>query len=329
MDVEDVVIVGGGPAGLGAALVLGRMRRRVLMVDAGHPRNAPAAHAHGFLTRDGTPPGDLLAFGREEVRAVGVRIEVGSVVEVERVDGGFRVVHDAGPAVLARTLLVATGLTDELPEIDGMRDRWGRDVLHCPYCHGYEVRDRPVGVIAASRLSVHQALLVRQLSDDVVLFRHTVGDLGEDAQRLAARGITVVDGEVAGLAVRDDRLVGVRLASGRVVEREAVFVAPFFRAQSTVLTALGVELQETPQFVTAVTDADGATSVPGVWAAGNVSDARAQIVTSAAAGARAAQAINTHLLEADVERALGEDAFSPRREAELCEQIAGARRHGL
>jgi thioredoxin reductase len=328
MDAYDVMIVGGGPAGLSAALLLGRMRRQVLVVDAGRPRNAPAAHAHGYLTRDGTPPAELLAAGRADVRAVGGRIVVGNVVGVEQLDGGFRVVLDAGPAVWARTLLVATGLVDELPAIDGVRERWGRDVMHCPFCHGYELRDRPVGVVAQNERAVHQAMLMRQLSDDVVLFRHTAADLGDDA-RLAARGITVVDGEVAGLVVRDDRLEGVRLRSGQVVPREAVFVGPFFRAQHAVLDALGVKVEESPFSSAVVTDAAGATSVPGVWAAGNVSDPMAQLIDSAAAGARAGRAIVAYLMEDDVERALRDEPFSPRNEAELCEQMVGARRHGL
>jgi thioredoxin reductase len=328
MDVYDAVIVGGGPAGLNAALLLGRMRRRVLVVDEGRPRNAPAAHAHGFLTRDGTPPGDLLAFGRDEVRAVGGRIEVGSVLEVERVDDGFRLVYDAGPAVRARTLLVATGLVDELPAIDGVRERWGRDVMHCPFCHGYEVRDRPIGVVAKNQFAVHQALLLRQLSDDVVLFRHTADDLGDEA-RLAARGITVVDGEVAGLVVHDDRLAGVRLRSGQVVPREAVFIGPFFRAKHALLTTLGVEVEETPLFTRVVTDALGATSVPRVWAAGNVSEPMAQLIDAAAAGARAGRAITAYLMGDDVERAMREESFSPRSEADVCEQVVGAHRHGL
>jgi thioredoxin reductase len=333
MDEFDVVVVGGGAAGLNAALVLARARRRVLVVDEGRPRNAPAAHAHGYLTRDGIPPPELLAIGRAEVEAVGATVVADRVVDARRDDSGLRLDLDAGEAVRARAVLVATGLVDELPPIDGLRERWGRDVLHCPYCHGYEVRDQPIGVLATSPLSIQQAFLVRQWSEHVVLFLHTSDDPGDEAwERLAARGVAVVNGEVAGLEITNDRLTGVRLSSGRVVPRTAVFVAPFFRAQDAVLTALGAEIQHTPVFSQVVVDADGATSVQGVWAAGNVADARAHIIAAAAAGARSAAAINAHLVEEDVDRAVRkhrEPAFSRQLESRVCEQVVGDARHGL
>ena len=333
MDDFDVVVVGGGAAGLNAALVLARARRRVLVVDEGRPRNAPAAHAHGYLTRDGIPPAELLAIGRAEVEAIGAEVRSGRVLDAQRHGSGIHLTLAAGTTVRARTVLVATGLVDELPPIDGVRERWGRDVLHCPYCHGYEVRDQPIGVLATSPMAVHQALLVRQWSEDVVLFRHTAADPGdEEWERLAARGIAVVEGEVTGVEVAGDRLTGVRLRSGRVVPRTAVFVGPFFRAQDAVLSALGAEIEHMPIYSQVVTNPDGATSVPGVWAAGNVADARAQVITAAAAGARAAAAINAHLVEDDVERAVRarrEPAFSRRSEARLSELVLGDARHGL
>src|SRR5438132_1229324 len=139
----DVVIVGGGLAGLTGALTLARARRSVLVVDSGQPRNAPAAHAHGYLTRDGAPPLELLSLGRREVRGYHGEIVAGTVTRLERLPGGgFRVALDGGTHWEARRVLVATGLVDELPDIPGLRERWGRDVVHCPYCHGWEVRDR-------------------------------------------------------------------------------------------------------------------------------------------------------------------------------------------
>ncbi len=192
----DVVVVGGGAAGLSGSLMLGRVRRSVLVVDAGEPRNAPASGVHGFLTRDGTNPRELLEAGRAEVRRYGARVLEGRVTSAFPVEGGgFAVELEDGRRVGARRQLVATGLIDELPDVPGVRERWGRDVLHCPYCHGWEVRDQAIGVLARGPLSVHQALLFRQLSADVTFFSHTMPPPSdEQAERLAARGISVVEG---------------------------------------------------------------------------------------------------------------------------------------
>jgi len=305
----DVAIVGGGAAGLSAALVLARSRRRVVVLDAASPRNAPAAHLHNFLTRDGMSPAELLSVGRSEVRAYGGDIVSGTVTEVESTSTGFCVRLDDGSTLAARRLLTATGLTDELPEIPGVRERWGRDVLHCPYCHGYEVRDQPLGVLGTGPRSVHQALLVRQLSPDVVFFRHTLPDLAaEDHERLAARDVRVVEGSIARLVVSGDRLMGVQLSDGSVVERAAVFIAPRFIANDAIVTALGVDMERNALATWIATDANGQTSVPGVWAAGNVADPGAFVIGAAAAGARVAAVLNADLVEADVARAVGERA---------------------
>jgi thioredoxin reductase len=191
---DDVVVVGGGAAGLSAALVLGRARRRVAVVDAGTPRNAPAAHMQGFLSRDGMPPAELLVEGRREVTGYGVEL-----VEdrVSRVENGFVVHLDSGSVLTARRILIATGVADELPEIPGVRQRWGRDLLHCPYCHGWEVRDQPLGVLGTQPGSVDHAQLVRQWSGDVVFFPHVASLDTTERLRLEARGIAVVEGEVA------------------------------------------------------------------------------------------------------------------------------------
>ena len=307
---HDVVVVGGGAAGLGAALTLSRARRSVLVVDAGDPRNAPAGHVHNYLGREGTPPGELLAAGRAELAGYGGEVVVDTAVAAERVDGGFRVSLAGGRSVRARRLLVATGLVDELPAVPGLAPRWGRDVLHCPYCHGYEVRDRAIGVLATGPMAVHQTLLFRQLSDDVTLFLHTVPDLtADEREQLAALGVAVVKGEVAAVEVADDRLTGLRLRSGEVVPREAVVVAPRFVARAEVLSFLGVDAveQEMAGVVvgTAVpADPTGATAVPGVWVAGNVADMRAQVMSSAAAGLSAGAAINADLVAEDALRAV-------------------------
>ncbi|HSK52769.1 MAG TPA: NAD(P)/FAD-dependent oxidoreductase [Clostridia bacterium] len=296
----DVVVVGGGAAGLSAALVLGRARRRVAVVDAGAPRNAPAAHMHGFLSRDGMPPAELLVAGRLEVRGYGVTLLEDRVVEIV---AGFSIRLTGGDVLEARRVLIATGVRDELPEIPGVHERWGRDLLHCPYCHGWEVRDRPLGVLGTRSDAVQHALLVRQWSDDIAFLEHTL-DLGpEDAARLEARGISIVRGLVERLVVERDRLVGVQLRGGRRVPRDAVFIRPVNVPHADgLLAGLGCEL-DAAGFP--VVDATGRTSTPGVWAAGNVVDPRLQVITSAGAGSAAAIALNADLVLEDAASAHG------------------------
>jgi thioredoxin reductase len=305
-DLADVAIVGGGAAGLAAALQLTRARRSVVVIDAGEPRNAPAAHMHAYLGSDGLPPGELLARGRDEVQGYGGRIVAGTVTTVTGGEGQLRVHLAGGDAVDARRVLVAAGLVDELPQIAGVAERWGRDVLHCPYCHGWEVRDQRIVVIATGPMAAHQALLFRQLSDDVVVVVHGgAGPEGDDLRRLLARRVRIVDGPVTEL-VLDEGLRGVRLADGRVLDADAVVVQPRFVARSEVLADLGVRVVPTPMGTGEVieTDARGATSVPGVYAAGNVSDVSAQVLQAAAEGSRVGAVINADLAVEDAERAV-------------------------
>ncbi|MEO3872083.1 FAD-dependent oxidoreductase [Nonomuraea sp. B12E4] len=307
----DVVVIGGGAAGLSGALTLGRARRRVLVVDSGRPRNAPADGVHVYLGREGTPPQELLAAGREEVRGYGGEIVTGTVTTAERLpDGGFRVVLADGPAVEAARLLVATGLVDELPEVPGLAGLWGSAVLHCPYCHGWEVRDQAIGVLGTGPLAVHQALLRRQWSDDVTLFLHTAPELSADErEQLAARGVTVVEGRVSGLAADGGRLTGVHLADGREIPRRALAVATRLNARAGVLADLGLKAEEQEMGGHAVgtsapADPSGATSVPGVWVAGNVTNLTEQVIGAAAAGVRAGAAINADLIAAETRAAV-------------------------
>ena len=303
-DAYDVVVVGGGAAGLNGAMMLGRSRRSVLVVDAGRPRNAPAASVHGLLGHDGTPPAELLARGRQEVRRYGGHLVTGEVTDASRDVDGFVLTLGDGRSVRARRLLVTTGLVDELPEVAGLRDRWGRDVVHCPYCHGWEVRDQAIGVLASGPLSVHQTLLFSQLTGDLTYFSHTAPPLtDEQAAHLAARGVRVVDGEVAAVVAADDRITGVRLADGTVVEREVVAVATRMVARAAFLAPLGLRPVEHPSGMGEhlVVDPTGRTDVPGVWAAGNVTDLGAQVGASAAAGALAGAQINLDLVMADAQ----------------------------
>ncbi|MDX3525673.1 NAD(P)/FAD-dependent oxidoreductase [Streptomyces sp. ID05-39B] len=305
-DSYEVIVIGGGAAGLSAGLVLGRARRRTLVVDAGEPRNAPAAHMQGYLSRDGMSPAEFLATGREEIARYGVELVRDRAVAATR-DDGFTVTLAGGRTVRARQLVVATGLKDELPPVEGLAERFGRDVLHCPYCHGWEVRDQAFGVLATSPMSVHQALIVTQWSKDVTLFLHTVTEAelsAEDLRRLAAAGVRVVPGEVAGLVVEDDRLTGIRLGDGSVHAREALFVAPRAVPRTDLLARLGAEMTETPFGVYPVVDGRGLTTVPGLWAAGNASGFAEQVINAASRGYRAGAAINGELLMNDLDAAV-------------------------
>ncbi len=297
MNSHDVVVIGGGAAGLSAAMVLSRARRAVLVVDGGEPRNAPAAHMHGFLSRDGLPPTELLTIGRKEVEGYGGEVVPGRVARGRAAGDGFVLDLADGSRVRARRLLVATGLRDELPDVDGLRERWARDVLHCPYCHGHEVRDQALGVLAWSPGSVQYAQVVRQWSDDVVVFAPPATLTLEEREQLIARAIGIVEGRPRQVVVEDDALRGVALEDGRFVPRDVVFVPPRFVPAHDLLVDLGCDVDDTGWVVT---DDTGRTTVPGVWAAGNVRNPRAQVITAAGEGSAAAIALNADLVTEDV-----------------------------
>lgn len=304
---HDVVVVGGGAAGLNGALMLARCLRRVVVIDAGEPRNAPAQGVHGLLGHDGIPPGELLARGRAELTSYGGRVVRGEVTTARREGDGFRVELADGRSTSCRRLLLTTGVVDRLPEIPGLAERWGRDVVHCPYCHGYEVRGRRIGVIATGPMSGHQALMFGQLSDQVVVLAHTAPPDEATRARLAVRGIEVVEGEVAAVVSEGDRLVGVRLADGTQVALDTIAVATRVEPRGGLLDALrrdlGLETVEHPSgmAVHVPVAMAGVTAVPGVWAAGNLADPMAQVGASAAAGALAGAHVNGDLVTAESE----------------------------
>lgn len=309
---SEVVIVGGGAAGLSAALVLGRARRRVTVVDAGQPRNAPAAHMQGFLGSDGLPPAELLARGRAEAAGYGVEIVTGTVTAVVATkitpksgQRTFDVTLSDGSVLDTRAVLVTTGLRDKIPDVPGVQERWGRDLLHCPYCHGYEVADQPIGILAGDPATTADSLahahLIRQWSDDVVFFANGATLTAGQREQLVARSIGIVDEPVVSLAVEDDHLTGAIIRGGRVVPRTAMFVRPQFVPNDTLLIDLGCSVGDTGWVRV---DSTGATSVPGVWAAGNATNPRAQVITAAGEGSAAAIAINNSLVEEDLPIAL-------------------------
>ena len=304
MNEFDVVVVGGGAAGLSAALVLTRARRQVAVVDAGQPRNAPAAHMQGFLGSDGLPPTELLAAGRAEVAGYGGHLLPGTVtgITVQAPSGAaarrsLEVTLEGGRTLSTRRVLVTTGLRDELPDLPGIRERWGRDLLHCPYCHGHEVRDQPLGVLGGTPEALAHAHLVRQWSHDVTFFANGSRLTATEREQLAAHTICVVDAPVVRLVVEDDHLTGVELATGQVVPRTAVFVRPRFVPHDGLLTALGCATQDNGWVAV---DATGRTSVRDVWAAGNAVNPRAQVITAAGEGSAAAIAINNDLVDEDL-----------------------------
>jgi thioredoxin reductase len=310
MNEYDVVVVGGGAAGLSAALVLSRARRRIVVVDAGEPRNGPAAHMHGYLGSDGLPPADLLSAGRDEVAGYGGHLVAGRVTDITHVGArvGFDVVLRGGSTLRTRRVLVTTGLRDDLPDIPGVRERWGRDLLHCPYCHGWEVRDQPLGVLGGTPEAVAHAHLIREWSADVVFFTNGATLTADQREQFVARAVGIADGPVTGLVVDRDQLTGVELGSGHIVPRAAVFVRPGFVPNDDLLVGLGCATHDNGWVVV---DATGRTSVPGTWAAGNAVNPRAQVITAAGEGSAAAIAINNDLVDEDVPIAVATFRLDP------------------
>lgn len=259
----------------------------------------------------------------------------GEAVSARRIRDGFEVVLGDARRVFGRRLLVTTGLTDELPPIDGLRDQWGKGVVHCPYCHGWEIRGQRIGVLGTGPLSVHQALLFRQWSKDVTLFLNdTLEPTDEQWDKLAARAVRVVEGAVASVDAVDDVLTGLTLRAGSSFDVQALAVGTRMEAKSSLLESLGLTAQEHPSGAGRFIETDamgGATAVPGLYAAGNVSNLMAQVITAAAEGAMAGARINADLIEEEtrwaVEGQFG--PFSDASEAVNSEIVLGHRRHGL
>ena len=289
--------------------MLGRARRRVLVIDGGRPRNAPAAAAHGVFTRDGTPPAELLRIGREQLLPYGtVAVREGEATDAT-VDGdGFRVALAGGGEARGRRLLLATGVVDELPAIPGFRELWGRGVFHCPYCHGWEVRGRPLAVYANGEVAAHLAPLIRNWSADLVLLTDGPAAFGgEEREGFEALGIVVREERVARLEGSEAGLGRVVFDSGEELPRAGLFVRPGLRPNTPLARQLGCGLVEegmVPGLI-AVDDRQQ-TSVPGVFAAGDVATPMQQVIVAAATGAQAAGWINHGLVGEETDRAVGE-----------------------
>lgn len=302
----DVIVVGGGPAGLSAALTLGRARRTTLVIDSGEYRNAPAAEMHNFLTRDGTPPSELRAIAREELgRYPTVQIRNATVDEARTLDGGgFELALADGESVRARRLLLATGLADDLPPIEGIEELWGRGVYHCPYCHGYEVRDTPIAVLGSDPVMVDLSLHLRRFSDDVVLCVNGRADEIDEATwtRLAKHGVSVREEKLVRLEGGGDALERIIFESGEPLPRHALFAIGQFGQRSKIPAQLGCRLL--PDGCVEVTDFHQ-TSVPGVYAAGDMAHRASQpapmpfVIVGTAGGTIAAIAVDKDLVATD------------------------------
>jgi thioredoxin reductase len=286
----DVVIVGGGPAGLAAALVLGRMRRQVLLLDSDDPAHGASDSVHGLFGHDGTPPFELRRAAQEQLRPYeSVIVRRVAVEEAHQTPSGFSVTATWTTSE-AGVLLLATGMRYELPPIEGLAEVWARGAYHCPYCHGWEVRDRPLAAYGAG--AAHLALLLTSLSEDVVLLTDGSSDLDPDgAERLRETGVVIRDDPIARLEAESGKLARVVFADGSSDERAGLFFVPTF-TPSPLPAQLGCELDESGAVVI---DEDGGTSVPGVFAAGDATTDKKAVVLAAAGGSRAAYAINAGL----------------------------------
>ncbi len=304
----DVAVIGGSAAGLAAALQLGRQRRSVIVIDAGEPRNAPAANMHGYLGHEGITPADFTTVGREDVRSYGGEVLDGRAIAVARSgDDHFRVELTGGHTVIARRVLVATGLLDVLPDIDGLAEHWGRDVLHCPFCHGYEVRDQRIVQIVTDPMGLHPSPLLRQLSDRLTVVLHdNVEASHPDLAQLDRAGVRIVAERVRRVVADEDgRLAAVELQGGERIETDAVLIGTRFQPRAELVIPLGVAVSEHATGLGHVvdTDATGATSVDGIFAAGNVTDPVQQVLHAAADGNRVGAMISFDLAKADLESA--------------------------
>lgn len=303
----DCIVVGGGAAGLSAALVLGRARRRTLVVDAGRQSNRPAHAMGGLLGWDGRPPGDLYAAGRADLGAYpSVEVRDGEVVGGAPRDGGFVVDLADGGRETARRVLLASGMDYAAPDLPGVAERWGRSVFHCPFCHGWEVRERPLGVLGGDAMGLHRALLLRMWSDDVVLFTDGPADHApEDAERLARAGVAVDDRPVARLRGEGERLEAVVFADGSERVVEGLLVAAPMRQRSGLAAALGATAGPGhPGAVDPVEARNGAApQAPGVFVAGDLTGEMPSVASAIASGSRAAAAV--------VQSLMGDGRWSP------------------
>lgn len=301
----DALIVGGSFAGLSAALMLARARKRVLLVDGGQPRNRFADHAHSLLGHDGKPPEQLLGEAIGQLMAYPtVELKIGYAGQAAQVEGGFRLTLDEGMPVEGSTLVLATGMRDVLPDIPGLAPRWGRSVLHCPYCHGYEVAGGQLAVLANTPMSAHQAEMIPEWGPTTYFTQGRFEPTAEELQRLLALGVVIEREPLVAVEGEGTSLSAAVLADGRRVPVQAMFTAPKLVFTSPLAEQLGCRLADGPLGPYVAVDGVGATSVPGVFAGGDMASPMSSAVLSVPSGAMAGLAAHRALMAVKVARAL-------------------------
>jgi thioredoxin reductase len=290
----EVVIIGGSYAGMSAGMQLARARRSVLVIDAGLRRNRYASASHGFLTQDGKPPDMLAAEGRAQLQAYPTVTWLDARAErVERTKDGFLVSLDGAPSVNGQRIILATGVTDQLPNIAGLAERWGRSVFHCPYCHGYELEQGRIGVLASSALSMHHALMLPDWGATTFFLNGSFVPDGEQLAALRARDVKVEAGLI-------DRLAGEKLdvvmKDGRVIMLDGLFTMTRLQPGSPIAEQLGCEFDEMPMGMQIRTDATKASSTPGVFACGDAARLAGNVALAVGDGAMAGAAAHRSLM---------------------------------
>jgi thioredoxin reductase len=301
MNIYDAVIVGAGSAGLSAALALGRARRKVLVLNGGAARNAPTDASHNFFTRDGISPRELLTIGTEQLEPYGTEIQVHNAEAIQRENEHFLVTLDNGQRVGSRKIILATGVIDVLPDIPGFRELWGKHIHHCPYCHGWEVRDRPLAVYAQGDLGYQFAVMIRHWSQDLVVCSN--GDAGfsdEQREHLKELNLQLIETPIERLETSDRGLEKIIFRDDSALERKHIFMRPPHQQRSPLASQLGCAMSDDGLYVKV--DAKGETSAPGIYAAGDMTGPMQAVSQAVASGTLAGAMLNHTLVFEDARR---------------------------
>ncbi|HZG25798.1 MAG TPA: NAD(P)/FAD-dependent oxidoreductase [Chitinophagaceae bacterium] len=292
----EIAIIGGSAAGLSAALVLGRSRREVIVIDDGNPRNAQARYSHGVYTNDGLSPQELGHIGREQLKPYPVELCTGRVISIRKVADGFTLQLRTGELIHATKILLATGIQDQLPDIPGLREQWGKTIFSCPYCDGWELNDKHLVVVGSGKKGFEFTQLIRQWSKNVTLCTND-GPAPENnhVDYLQGQGIPVIGKKIIEIMAGSDNVLTIHFEDGRICECQGIFLEPACSLRSELVEQLGCRMDDTGKRLQV--DGKGRTTVEGVYAAGDISALHSQITIAAASGVEAAFTINHDLVE--------------------------------